>query len=346
VLREITATGNSLYFVHTDHLGSVSAVTCGNSGGCPGGFVIRAVVGRQYYRPYGGPRGDTVALPTDRAFTGQVRDATGLDYFRARYFSSSLGRFISADSIVPGAGNPQAFNRYSYAYNSPLRHTDPSGHVPLPNDILSKLFGLQFTGDWRSDHRRAVVTGVIDVAVKLAEATPQNDTPIEAFRAVYGIDSNKPFTFEWDPNCPDCKPKDCADCAPQFGFTHSTRHIEFASMSADWRLDVRPLKQRNNVVHELGHAFENATEQTRANSSTYKPAREALPWTDREGLAEGGIWRQSDELTSGEIFADMFVGWTYDTWRTDARGITVRGSEYRQWMNQNMPLWVDLATGR
>ena len=129
-LREITATGNTLYFVHTDHLGSVSAVTCGNSGGCPGGFVIRAVVGRQYYRPYGGPRGAAVSLPTDRAFTGQYRDATGLDYFRARYFSSSLGRFISADSIVPGAGNPQALNRYAFVLGNPLKYTDPTGHSP------------------------------------------------------------------------------------------------------------------------------------------------------------------------------------------------------------------------
>ena len=129
-LREITATGNTLYFVHTDHLGSVSAVTCGNSGACPGGFALRAVVGRQYYRPYGGPRGATVSLPTDRAFTGQVRDATGLDYFKARYFSSSLGRFISADSIVPGAGNPQNLNRYTFVLGNPLKYTDPTGHSP------------------------------------------------------------------------------------------------------------------------------------------------------------------------------------------------------------------------
>jgi len=30
---------------------------------------------------------------------------------------------------VPGAGNPQALNRYSYALNNPLRYKDPSGHV-------------------------------------------------------------------------------------------------------------------------------------------------------------------------------------------------------------------------
>jgi len=90
------------------------------------------VVGRQYYRPYGGTRGATVALPTDRAFTGQYRDATGLDYFRARYFSSSLGRFISADTIVPGAGNPQNLNRYAFVLGNPLKYTDPAGHIPNP----------------------------------------------------------------------------------------------------------------------------------------------------------------------------------------------------------------------
>ena len=39
-----------------------------------------------------------------------------------------MGRFVSADSIVPGAGNPQAWNRYSYTVNNPLKYTDPSGH--------------------------------------------------------------------------------------------------------------------------------------------------------------------------------------------------------------------------
>ena len=67
-------------------------------------------------------------LPTDITFTGQRSDATGLMHFGARYFSATLGRFISADTIVPGAGNPQAFNRYSYTLGNPLKYTDPTGH--------------------------------------------------------------------------------------------------------------------------------------------------------------------------------------------------------------------------
>ena len=31
--------------------------------------------------------------------------------------------------MVPGAGNPQAFNRYSYVSNNPMKHVDPTGHM-------------------------------------------------------------------------------------------------------------------------------------------------------------------------------------------------------------------------
>ncbi len=69
-------------------------------------------------------------MPTPYRFTGQRLDTgTGLYYYGARYYDAALGRFISADTIVPGAGSPQALNRYAYVYNNPLRYTDPSGHM-------------------------------------------------------------------------------------------------------------------------------------------------------------------------------------------------------------------------
>jgi hypothetical protein len=43
-----------------------------------------------------------------------------------------LGRFLSADTIVPSPGNPQALNRYAYTQNNPLKYTDPSGHFIAP----------------------------------------------------------------------------------------------------------------------------------------------------------------------------------------------------------------------
>jgi RHS repeat-associated protein len=112
------ATG-TVHYLLSDHLGSMSASVDPNLN-----------VTRQYFYPYGGVRSGSGTLPTAKGFTGQYSDATGLMYFNARYYSSYLGRFVSADTVVPESGNPQAFNRYSYVYNSPLKYTDPSGHCP------------------------------------------------------------------------------------------------------------------------------------------------------------------------------------------------------------------------
>jgi len=66
---------------------------------------------------------------TEYNFTGQrLDDSTDLLYYGARYYDPALRRFISADTIVPSPGNPQASNRYSYVLNNPLRFTDPTGH--------------------------------------------------------------------------------------------------------------------------------------------------------------------------------------------------------------------------
>jgi hypothetical protein len=45
-----------------------------------------------------------------------------------REYLPSLGRWLSADTIVPRPGDPQAFNRFSYVRNSPIGRIDPSGH--------------------------------------------------------------------------------------------------------------------------------------------------------------------------------------------------------------------------
>ncbi len=52
----------------------------------------------------------------------------GLIYMNARFYAPGLGRFLSADTIVPNPTNPQSLNRYSYTRNSPLNLTDPTGH--------------------------------------------------------------------------------------------------------------------------------------------------------------------------------------------------------------------------
>jgi RHS repeat-associated protein len=64
-------------------------------------------------------------------FTGKERDTeSGNDYFGARYYGSSMGRFLSPDpqgNSYADFSNPQSWNMYAYVLNNPLKFTDPTG---------------------------------------------------------------------------------------------------------------------------------------------------------------------------------------------------------------------------
>lgn len=64
-------------------------------------------------------------------FTGKERDAeSGNDYFGARYYGSSTGRWLSPDpsgQYFANPENPQTWDLYAYVANSPLINVDPFG---------------------------------------------------------------------------------------------------------------------------------------------------------------------------------------------------------------------------
>ncbi len=79
----------------------------------------------------------------DEGFTGhRTVSSFGLAItdMNARFYDPATGRFLSADSVVPSPTSTQAFNRYSYVYNSPLNWTDPSGNVPCDGGCEDALF--------------------------------------------------------------------------------------------------------------------------------------------------------------------------------------------------------------
>ena len=113
---------STLFYFQGDHLGS-SSIAMTQAG--------TSFYSRQMYYPYGAPRTtEGSALPTDNTFTGQKSDdSTGLMFYGARYYDTSLGRFTQPDTIVPNPLNPQSLNRFAYVLNNPLKYTDPTGHV-------------------------------------------------------------------------------------------------------------------------------------------------------------------------------------------------------------------------
>jgi RHS repeat-associated protein len=107
---------NSSYFL-ADHLGSTNGLT--NSSG--------SLTSSASYDSFGNPTGN---LATRYQFTGREKDdVTGLYYYRARWYDSKLGRFISEDPIG-FAGDD--VNLYGYVGNNPLNLFDPFGLAANP----------------------------------------------------------------------------------------------------------------------------------------------------------------------------------------------------------------------
>nr|WP_255684267.1 RHS repeat-associated core domain-containing protein [Micromonospora okii] len=81
------------------------------------------------YTPYGGPRGAAVTAPDNRGFLNKPMSPTGLTLVGARAYDPALGRFVSVDP-VQDTGQPQQWNGYSYANNTPVTSSDPTGMIP------------------------------------------------------------------------------------------------------------------------------------------------------------------------------------------------------------------------
>ncbi|MCI0728561.1 MAG: hypothetical protein L0332_17830 [Chloroflexi bacterium] len=130
---------NGLFYIHTDHLGSNSLLSYGQGQTGPGTLFLGS---EARYLPFGGYRGTpptTNPALTDRGYTGHKHNNDlGLVYMNARFYLPGVGRFASADSIVPNAANPQSLNRYSYVLNNPFNFTDPTGHSETECGVYSE----------------------------------------------------------------------------------------------------------------------------------------------------------------------------------------------------------------
>jgi len=95
------------------------------------------------YEPFGNATQAGTASGNAFQYTGRENDGTGLDYYRARYYSPLPQRFISEDPIGFAGGDT---NRYAYVQSAPLSWTDPDGlRVYISGHTAAAPIGQVFT---------------------------------------------------------------------------------------------------------------------------------------------------------------------------------------------------------
>jgi RHS repeat-associated protein len=168
----VTTTGKSpqMRYYHRDSVGSINAIS--NDSGGTQEFLSYEAFGSR--RAKDGTASNTVvAMLTDRGFTSQEHlDELGLIHMNGRVYDPLLGRFMSADSIVPFPGDLQSYNRYSYVLNNPLGFNDPTGH------FLGHV-GHEISHTWQNS---ALVRGIVAIAVAILIDNPQ------AAADIFGVD--------------------------------------------------------------------------------------------------------------------------------------------------------------
>ena len=129
------------YAVYTDHLGSIE-------------LLVNTVTSQeieQSFDAWGRSRdpqnwsstqsfGWTTPGWLRRGYTGHEHLSNfQLVHMNGRLYDPILGRMLSPDNFVQDPSNAQNYNRYSYAYNNPLKYTDPDGEVIVTAFIVGAV---------------------------------------------------------------------------------------------------------------------------------------------------------------------------------------------------------------
>jgi len=146
-------TGSTIRHYVTDALGSVMALA-DDTGATKTMYV---------YDAFGNATVSGEASDNPFQYTARENDGTGLYYYRARYYSPEMQRFVSEDPIrLMGGG----VNYYSMTGNSPVNYRDPLGlwrmpdfasaniNIAIPNPVTGTIVGWSGTasidryGNW------------------------------------------------------------------------------------------------------------------------------------------------------------------------------------------------------
>ncbi len=353
-----------------DALGSVRQLT--NQSG--------AITYARVYDPYGVVTQTSGAAQTAYGYTGEFT-SNDMVYLRARFYAPSVGRFLARDTWGGDVNQPMSYNSWLYTYGNPVNYVDKTGLSTGDPVSPLRLNGIYLSGDWTHDREKAVTDAIVAVGIAINRTVGQSRDPFKSVGTAYQT-TTKPILFLWGNSCDD----------PNFpglftgpsikgggitlgpisykidGQTKQVILIKFMGMSGQNIPD--PIKMRNNVVHELGHAFAIAMQMrgwTNPNSkldTDKNKIKDLVRGTDPNGYygfasnSHDMLWQQHgcnldapkpkqpanphpwDCEVGAEIFADQFLGWTFNTWETVGGDLSPQGKARSDWMNENMFKWL------
>ena len=190
----------AVYWLHADLLGSTVLTT--DLGGKP-------ITEFSYY-PFGAIRsqiGQVADLAAQGSywFTGKERDIeSGLDYFGARFYASSVARFISPDAgevKLEHFENPQKWNKYTYALNNPLSMIDPDGReensMLFQSSSYRRRTMVPFRGDNRAFSSDSAASSRVSVTMKIETDPVKNEGHPLIGSPQVTVGLNPPKHFWW-----------------------------------------------------------------------------------------------------------------------------------------------------
>jgi len=225
-----------------------------------------AVTLAKTYKPFGEVLSSTGSGASVFGFDGESTDTTGLQYLRARYYSSSIGRFVSRDTWGGDSKIPMSYNAWVFGYANPIFNTDPSGLYPNgidhtePGkwDRYGAILNINFKkgegiNDWNNSINDPEAWAVISAIMMVGDSFSRflNLDPITSFRKVFGY-----IEFELGGISGDF-----------YGYVENAHWIKIAprkirESSGAWVIDPGTYPLVRLVTHEMGHVFSTRIEDS------------------------------------------------------------------------------------
>jgi RHS repeat-associated protein len=132
----LTGLGIDEFFTRTDGVGVRSLLPDALGSTVALGDGTGTLQTQYTYEPFGVTTQTGSASTSSYKYTGREDDGSGLYYYRARYYSPRLQRFIAEDPIGFSGGDT---NLYGYVRGNPLNWRDPRGHFALVLPLVPPL---------------------------------------------------------------------------------------------------------------------------------------------------------------------------------------------------------------